>query len=143
MDSATALQYAKIARYVFEEKSKNYGNQFKCFPTATCGLVSEMFSVLLDKIFEVENVICVYGSKYVNGELCSHAWLEIGTLIIDITSDQFPNGLGEVYVGANCEFYKSFTNQNRDTPPVPFFDSGMLSKFIEDFKQCALAFKTT
>jgi len=60
------------------------------------------------------------GVEYVLGQRNkeSHAWLEVGDFAIDITSDQFIDGLGPVYVGPVNAFHDSFIDQERCTPAL-------------------------
>lgn len=81
------------------------------FPTACCGDTSQ---TLATYIFDQTGIVCSYvhgrdGGD--DGEIGSHAWLEYGDLVIDITADQFnDNGSchAEVYIGPRTEWYNSF-----------------------------------
>ena len=79
-----AVKYRNLIR---ESDRSQWGPQFRDFPGA-CGDVSEMFGTYL---FER----CGVNAKYVSsvegtGFDGTHAWLELGDLIIDLTCDQFP-----------------------------------------------------
>ena len=89
-----AVKYRNLIR---ESDRSQWGPQFRDFPGA-CGDVSEMFGTYL---FER----CGVNAKYVSsvegaGFDGTHAWLELGDLIIDLTCDQFPQDpLPAPYVG--------------------------------------------
>lgn len=75
---------------------------FSHFPHGTCGCTSLMLGAFL-----AASGLGDY--QYIQKERCSlsHAWLENAGLIVDITSDQFPDGT-PVYVGYENPFYASF-----------------------------------
>jgi hypothetical protein len=80
----------KCRKLIRESDRSQWGPQFRDFPGA-CGDVSEMFGTYL---FER----CGVNAKYVSsvegtGFDGTHAWLELGDLIIDLTCDQFPQDL--------------------------------------------------
>jgi hypothetical protein len=68
---------------------------------------------LTDKGFaEVQYVWGIRQSNsWTNDE--THAWLEIGDAIIDITSDQFPDGPGPVVVTQDHSWHSQFRFQKR------------------------------
>lgn len=77
------------------EKAKNNGD-FKCiqpfcnFPKGCCGETSELLAqFLLKNNIKTNYVSGTYYLDFYNTQ--SHAWLETGNFIIDITADQFTN----------------------------------------------------
>lgn len=81
------------------------------FPSGCCGDASQ---TLATYIYEKMGLICKYvlgkdGGR--DGELGSHAWLEVNNLVIDITADQFQYrgyDLPGIYVGPRTSWHKSF-----------------------------------
>ena len=96
----------QIARYIFSTYKTDIcpNGILNSFPRGACGLSSEFLGkYLIDLGFT--NVKRVSGKR--NFE--THAWLSVDDLIVDITSDQFPDGLSPVYIGELSIFHKSFT----------------------------------
>ncbi|MCP4163865.1 MAG: hypothetical protein GY760_27710 [Deltaproteobacteria bacterium] len=105
------LKVRNVLEIIHKELDPPY---FKNFPKGTCGDTSDLLAQwLIEKGFD--NVKCVCGQK--NGE--PHAWLELNDLIIDITSDQFDDGLSPVYIGRNRDFHDTFNKQNSTEPIIP------------------------
>ena len=100
------------------------------FPSGCCGDTSQ---TLATYIFAETGLICSYvHGQYggIEGELGSHAWLEIDGLVIDITADQFNKrgyDLAEIYVGPRTEWYNSYeTNIEEDGRHTSLKDKGSL-----------------
>jgi len=100
------------------------------FPSGCCGDASQ---TLATYIFEQTGVICDYlHGQYggADGELGSHAWLEVNGLVIDITADQFQYrgyDLAAVYVGPRTRWYNSFEiNIKPDARHLSLKDKGSL-----------------
>lgn len=65
------------------------GNGFEFFPRGTCGPVSELMGRLVLERLGVEGTyVCGSGHPLLR-EQQSHAWLEVGSFLIDLTHDQF------------------------------------------------------
>ena len=109
---------ATRVRRFFETDGSNMSQLLNHFPTGTCGNVSDIFGEWLIERGEPD-VEYVHGSR----EGKSHGWLELENIIIDITSDQFSDGLGPVFVGSKTPFHRSFEDQVRSKPHV-FPNSG-------------------
>jgi hypothetical protein len=79
-----------------------WGEQFRSFPTGSCGAVSEMFGKHLIENHGIDSV-------YVSGHSSSgksHAWIECLGLIIDLTGDQFvDNPLPPVFVSSDQQWH--------------------------------------
>jgi len=104
---------------------------FRYFPGASCGNASDILGTWL-----IENgfggVVYVWGVRGDEGEQ-SHGWLEVGGLVIDITSDQFEDGLEAVYVGPMTRFHESFKNQRRSVTEVAFELADLYYEMKESF----------
>jgi len=108
MTKQLLLAEAQRARCVFENHNNGICLEyFGGFPFNVCGNVCEFLGGRLLQI-GINNVRCIYGAKLDGG---THAWLEVGDLIIDITSDQFSDGLGKVYVDNDRSFHDCFEDQ--------------------------------
>nr|WP_320015057.1 hypothetical protein [uncultured Desulfobacter sp.] len=115
------------ARKILERHNKKLsGTFFGNFPCGACGNTSDILSKWLQsKGFK--NI------KYVSGQRgnTSHGWLEIEGIIIDITSDQFEDGLGDVYIGTNRIFHDTFLNQRFSDPDIAPTVEWTYSKFCD------------
>jgi hypothetical protein len=101
------------ARKVFEEHHMEIsGVLFNMFPRASCGPSADLIAQYL-KDNGVKNVVYVYGERGSG----SHGWLEIDDVIVDITSDQFKDGVGAVYVSVDRTFHNNFLPHNKNTNP--------------------------
>lgn len=90
-----------------QEKLDALPFHMKNFPRGCCGVVSE----LLGEYLNTEQGM---NAEYVCGvrDGASHAWLEQGDLVIDITSDQF-DGRPSVFVDAKDDWYRSWDEDVR------------------------------
>lgn len=78
------------------------------FPQGWCGSTSRALGAYL--------IESGYGPiEYVHGfrRHLSHAWLEIGSLIIDITADQFGDFSEKVFVSEDRTFHDTFSDVER------------------------------
>ncbi|MGY0627699.1 MAG: hypothetical protein ACW7DS_18480, partial [Paraglaciecola chathamensis] len=91
------------ARYIFDNKASEISADFfSDFPRGCCGNASDFLGTWL----EAQGVS---GLEYVNGvrDGMSHGWLEFNGEIIDITSDQFDDGYGSVFIDNTSAFHDS------------------------------------
>jgi len=80
------LELATRFRKALDDADKSkWGIQFKHFPRGSCGDVPEMFGKYLLHTYGIDSFyVCGWSTDHT-----SHAWLECGRLVIDITGDQF------------------------------------------------------
>jgi hypothetical protein len=84
---------------------------FERFPRGTCGPVSELLGrYLVEAGFE--DVMYVCGKKPSEG---SHAWVEVGGIILDITGDQF--GRPPIVVTAASNWHNEWERDDA-RPPI-------------------------
>lgn len=92
-------------RRILEEYSQNESDErFSRFPCGCCGDVTELLSRYI-----VENLnfdtIYVCGIKEINN---SHAWLVCKGYILDLTADQFNEGLPAVFISKQSSWHLSW-----------------------------------
>ena len=104
---------ATEVRRFLEGEGRELSDFFRNFPIGACGNASDLLG---EWIMEKHSLALEYVNGDRNGK--SHGWLEIDGLAVDITSDQFPDGLGGVYCGELNDFFSSFKAQVRSTPVV-------------------------
>jgi hypothetical protein len=90
IEAEVLADFAATCRAGLESLATSSGSMFHGFPTAACGPASELLGRLLMEEFELESVyVCGVGHPQLRpGQ--SHAWVEVGDYLIDITHDQFP-----------------------------------------------------
>jgi hypothetical protein len=102
------LKIARAARCALERYAS--GAKSGGFPRGTCGLVSDLLGrYLVEAGFKKVMYVC--GEKRSEG---SHAWVEVGEIILDITGDQF--GQPPVVVTAASNWHDQW---ERDDPRPP------------------------
>jgi hypothetical protein len=99
---------------------------FSDFPRGCCGNASDILGQWLSSKG-------ITGLETVSGwrKETSHAWLEYEGLILDITSDQFSDGCGEVFVGKYSKFHSSFKSQERSPLDISAILSSAYKKFSD------------
>lgn len=101
------------ARSVFEQHhehiSKTY---FGNFPSGACGSSADMLAEYLIRK-GAKNIEYVFGER----NSVSHGWLEIEGLIVDITGDQFNDGVEGIYISFNRDFHDKFAPLVRNKNP--------------------------
>jgi len=86
----------------FLERAAQTEPIFREFPTGACGNASE----LLGHWLESRGVKDIWYVKGQRPDVPSHAWLEIGDVVIDLTLDQF-SGCENIYMGQRTKFHES------------------------------------
>lgn len=95
-------------RAAFERMDKsNLPVTFNSFPLGACGDTCEVLAELLRELGHGSSQY--KAGRRENGN--SHAWLEIDSVIIDITADQFDEIPDPVYMGPSNFWYQSFEIQ--------------------------------
>jgi len=127
------ISETKKSRLIFEKHSDEISSVF-CggFPTGSCGNVCEILAHWL-AMKGVKDLVVVTGKR---GKL-SHAWLEKGYLIIDITADQFSDGPASVFISTERSFHDSFSDEIQTYQPSLIDNSFLVypyNKFSEFMK---------
>lgn len=80
------------------------------FPRGACGDASLLLGArLTDLGIEGFKYVCGERVSKSNNTRTSHAWLQSGTCVIDITGDQFPDAPAPVVVADPSEWHANFT----------------------------------
>ena len=90
---------------------------FQSFPRGCCGDASELLAAYLESLGFVD-VFYVTGSgtrDWGTGacDWCSHAWVEVGSYIVDITASQFSNSLPHVWVTRDRTWHDEVVEDRR------------------------------
>jgi hypothetical protein len=85
------------------------------FPRGACGYASKLLARYLEAQGLGPVTLMANGVRGAR-QIESHAWLEAGGLIVDITADQFPDAPGAFVVGRDSTFHRTF----RGTTPFPY-----------------------
>ena len=97
------------------------------YPHACCGIISELMGDYLNTL-GIGEFLYVCAMK----DGASHAWLEVGGLIVDITCDQFPGRPG-IYVDEPDAWYNEWEQDTKHIAihePSAFF-YGEERRFLE------------
>lgn len=127
------LWYCQKFRKAIETCNKNkLSVAFLAFPRGSCG----DSSLLLARFLKEEGLgefdyIC--GSR----DSETHAWLKQGDTIIDITSDQFSDGLGRIYIGSKNAFHSSF-EVNRLSSAHEEYDEDAMKALNDNYEEIML-----
>jgi len=100
------------------------------FPNGACGDAS----LLLAKYFENNE----YGKfDYVLGQRGgkSHAWLQQGNLIADITADQFEDQDRTIMVTTDHSWHREFSGEVQNVADFEIYDSHTVSVLRNNFRQ--------
>lgn len=127
MDIEQVSEFLKKARTIFESKGNEIDSVcFGNFPRGACGSASDIIGKWLSQKG-------VSGLKYAWGMRgqSSHGWLEYKGYILDITSDQFEDGCGSVFIGKSSKFHSSFKNQKKSELAIASSLAFAFSRFSE------------
>ena len=106
MEKVSLENAVRAFRMVVEAHKHRLGPVFREFPRGSCGATSELLAAFLKD--------CQLGTfSYVSGwhreKSISHAWLELEELIVDVTSDQFPERGGASLVTTDRSWHAQFS----------------------------------
>lgn len=119
MKDEKLLIIVKEARRLFEEENQFYLVKEACvnnFPEGCCGVASSFLGKYLIQM-GYSNVLRVIGERSKDEQCSYHMWLTMDDIIIDITSDQCPDGLDQVYIGKHSSFHDTYTINQISAPP--------------------------
>ena len=88
---------------------------FADFPRGSCGWASLLLGAVL-KDEGIEGFVYICGERPDGNptRMASHAWLAQGTLVVDITADQFPDAPNSVIVANSSVWHISFQEEHRE-----------------------------
>ena len=88
---------------------------FEEFPRESCGWASLLLGAVL-KDEGIEGFVYVCGERpgTDSNRTASHAWLARGTLVVDITADQFPDAPNAIIVANPSVWHMSFQEEHRE-----------------------------
>ena len=123
MNRELILRVAKF-RDALEKFSKSTGYiGLDNFPHGACA----DSSLLLAKYLKESGIyrFCFITGKFfdLQGEICTHAWLEKNDLVVDITSDQFSEISNPVFIIQKNAWYEKFEIENHGEITYEDFDS--------------------
>lgn len=107
-------RYAGLARSILEQEGALIWEHFTRFPKGCCGESCDILGTWFINELKFPDVVYVAGA--IPNAQGSHAWLKCNGYIVDITSDQFEDGCGPVFVGAYSDFHSKYLT--RESIPV-------------------------
>ena len=118
--------YRKSAEFrnAIELISSSLGISFSSFPRGACGDAVPLLGTYLieNGLGDFQYVLGDYGSRK-NGTWSSHAWLQAGNLVVDITADQFADVSDKVIVSANSDWHAKLNGVNKHVADYRIYDS--------------------
>jgi hypothetical protein len=90
----------------------------QAFPSGACADASLLLAKYLQEKGEGK-------AEYVSGNdgNQTHAWLELDSIIIDITADQFNRSIDPVIVSTNSTWHQRFEDRSRRTVSIDDYDA--------------------
>ena len=131
---------AKVWRAAMERTDLSDVATFYWFPKGSCG----DSSLLLEKFLRDHHI---EGCFYVQGESVpehpdcrSHAWLEYGDVILDITADQFACHPGpSVIVTRDRTWHSHFVEEEREASRIEDYDDFTKDRLLEIYDRVLAA----
>ena len=122
MDIELVRTFAAEFRSRLEEGRGRLPEGLRSFPAGCCGPVSEVLAYALERhLGHAATYVCAsrYGER---GLEMTHAWLEVGALIIDVTADQF-SGMAPVIVTEDRAWHDAWPEHERRSSIMPETDA--------------------
>lgn len=112
-EKAAISRVADACRCGLEGLANNKSSTFHRFPVVACGPASEIVGRVLSETLQYHGFY-VFACQHPDLNEATHAWYEVGPLIIDITHDQFKGtGLKGWVFEQECQWYSQFASQKR------------------------------
>ena len=124
---------ANFRNAIFKTKDISPLIGLRDFPEGGCGDSSLLLGHHLNKL-GYESLLYISGYK---GD-CSHAWIEMGNLIVDITADQFEEIDEEVVVTTSDKWHCEWIEDSRQVININDFDDNFRKKFLLAYNQIVL-----
>jgi hypothetical protein len=122
-----------LRREILETDLSNRPSSFERFPRASCGDASLLLhSLLKDAGITGSRIAEASRGIVASNTWTSHAWVELGDVVLDITADQFTDGGGSLYLGLAGTFHRSFTIDGYEFATVDIVDGPSLPA-LRDF----------
>lgn len=115
--NATRTDLEKVAlacRIGFMSLTDVRGSAFNGFPTMCCGIASEIMGEIIGETLKLEFELVIGKHHSTLEDEPSHAWIEVGEFILDVTYDQFHGtGLSGWVFDRGNGWHSQFTSQTR------------------------------
>ena len=108
------VKLAAAARKALERLIHGNDSMYHMFPLGTCGPTAELVGRVLAERLELASVyVCGSGHPDLTANH-SHAWTEVGPVIVDLTHDQFPaTGVAGWVLPSSSKWHAQFRNKDR------------------------------
>ena len=107
IDEERLTALARHFRIAIEQTKKHkLPSWFMDFPRGCCGDTADLLGVYLEDLGmqDVRHVWAMHGEV-------SHAWIEVNGIVVDITSDQFPEFTDSVVVADPSRWHENLTDR--------------------------------
>jgi hypothetical protein len=107
---------------------------FQQFPLGACGDTCLLLgTALIERGLGEFQYIC--GHNHHGGNFESHTWLEAHAVIVDITADQFNEGMPPVFVGEEAGWHGKWSNRtNLGTGDYHLWNEGSAGELSRSYK---------
>ena len=109
-DREALERFSSACRKGLETLAAKKGSMFQGFPRGSCGPAAELVGRLLEERLHLQGAyVCGSNHPELDPEGISHAWVEAGGFVIDITHDQFAGtGVSGWVVAASSAWHVRF-----------------------------------
>ena len=128
-------ELAKQFRMAIESTDMNERpKSFKKFPQGSCGDTCEMLGAYyIDHgLGKFEYIMAERGDAH---SYQSHGWLLQGSIIVDITADQFNEGVGKIIVSENSKWHNNTWTTKPDPRIADFRNDHIANNNLHTFYQ--------
>jgi len=117
-------------REAIEKCQNSLGLGFGKFPKGSCGDATPLLGTYLIEL-NLGTFMYALGNlgSHKKGNWCSHAWLQSGSIVVDITADQFPEVSEKVIVSSNSKWHKSLKGKHQHIADYRIYDVRTKSAF--------------
>ena len=99
----------------------NFSSSFKHFPAAACDYSSTLLGIYFLRTLGLRfHLICSERRNPRKAENQYHAWLQLGEVIVDITSDQFEELKGTIVITRRGDWHKQWKVVSDESPEKAF-----------------------
>ena len=136
-DRLKALELATCFRSAIESIGRGLSPAFEQFPRGACGEVAPLLGTYFieNGLLGFEYILGERGSREQDAEIRwhSHAWIQRGSLIVDITADQFVE-IGEpVIVTDDSHWHQTFEQKSCGPADFRKYDARTVQRLIRPY----------
>lgn len=138
------FQAANAIRESIDSIYMQLGITFESFPRGACGDATLILGTyFIDQGFsEFNYMLGDYGS-HEDDTWSSHAWLQNGDLVVDITADQFPEISEKVIVSRDSSWHRALKGNAENVANFRIYDQNTVANFQRIYSKVVAEIVTT